>query len=864
MERQWPLTGRDAELRAVAAAVRPGAAGVLVAGPAGVGKTRLVREALAHPRGGARVVWSLGSRAARPFPLGAFAGLVDLPAADAPTAVTRVLDALARHRPLVLAVDDAHLLDELSALVVHRAVVRRVAPVVVTVRDGEPAPDPVTALWKDDLLPRLDVAPLDAATTAVLVARALGGPVESASAHRLWSLTRGTPLYLRHLLAGEVGAGRLSPASGLWSWSGDPALSPGLAALLGQQIGALDPPVRDVVDLVALGEPVPVAALLALTEPGAAEEAERRGLVRTGDPGDPPAARLAHPLYGEVRRVAMGAVRARRLRGLLADRLEDAADPIPRAVLLLDSDRPPDGALLERAAGAALGYLDLPLAERLARAAAEAATPEDAWRTRLLHASALSWLSRGSEADAVLRDLARSAPDGPLRALPRAYRAANLLWTLGGPDDARVVLAEALADGDAGPTRVVLEAMSAALDAALGDARGTLPRAVALQHRELPDDLTRVVVDAVVAAGAAVTGRRDLLDALAGGRTAPSPPLAIPVFGLTDWLVLGYRLAGDGDAAGAAAHGLVTSSADLPGPARLMGLVLAGHAALAAGRVADALTPLREAWAGLARSGHEFRFRARTLLGTAEALAGRPAAARALLDGLPAGQHPAYTLLTPDDLVGRAWCAAAEGAVSEAAALARDAAELARRRDWPAFEVLAWQTATQLGTPDDTDAVTRLDALATAVPGPRARAARAHARARSVADADGLEAAATAWERAGDLVAAGDAAAQAAEVHGRAGRAGSALSATARARRLAERSGARTPALAAALRPLPLTAREREIASLAARGLSNREIADRLTVSVRTVEGHLYRLGHKLDARHRDQLAELLGPGGSE
>lgn len=42
--------------------------------------------------------------------------------------------------------------------------------------------------------------------------------------------------------------------------------------------------------------------------------------------------------------------------------------------------------------------------------------------------------------------------------------------------------------------------------------------------------------------------------------------------------------------------------------------------------------------------------------------------------------------------------------------------------------------------------------------------------------------------------------------------------------------------------PLPLTARESEIMKLVAQGLSNNEIADRLTVSVRTVEGHIYRV----------------------
>ncbi|GAB4936424.1 hypothetical protein MAHJHV45_46980 [Mycobacterium avium subsp. hominissuis] len=43
-----------------------------------------------------------------------------------------------------------------------------------------------------------------------------------------------------------------------------------------------------------------------------------------------------------------------------------------------------------------------------------------------------------------------------------------------------------------------------------------------------------------------------------------------------------------------------------------------------------------------------------------------------------------------------------------------------------------------------------------------------------------------------------------------------------------------------------------------AAGLSNREIADRLVISVRTVEGHLYRLFTKLGINNRDQLIQLI------
>jgi DNA-binding CsgD family transcriptional regulator len=59
--------------------------------------------------------------------------------------------------------------------------------------------------------------------------------------------------------------------------------------------------------------------------------------------------------------------------------------------------------------------------------------------------------------------------------------------------------------------------------------------------------------------------------------------------------------------------------------------------------------------------------------------------------------------------------------------------------------------------------------------------------------------------------------------------------------------------------PLELTPTERRVASLLADGLSNREIADRLFVSVRTVEGHLSSAYRKLGVRSRTELASKLG-----
>jgi DNA-binding CsgD family transcriptional regulator len=114
------------------------------------------------------------------------------------------------------------------------------------------------------------------------------------------------------------------------------------------------------------------------------------------------------------------------------------------------------------------------------------------------------------------------------------------------------------------------------------------------------------------------------------------------------------------------------------------------------------------------------------------------------------------------------------------------------------------------------------------------------------------------FERLGDLVAAVDAAAHAALTYRRQGLRGSALGCSTRAAALADHCGASTLALRRAGEPLPFTDREREIVMLIGEGLSSREIAERLTLSARTVESHIYRAMSKTGTSSREELAALL------
>jgi predicted ATPase len=208
----WPFRGREAELALVAQAMSdPAVAGIVVAGEAGVGKTRLALEALdqADPT---RYLSrrAIATRATRSIPLGALAQLLpaDLPSANLLRAAAEALVTVGDERRLVLGIDDAHLLDDVSAALLHQVVRNGEAFVLFTLRSGEPAADPVTALWKERVIERFDLLPLSPLEVEQVLAAALDGQVDSATTARLWRATRGNALLLRELVVAGLDQGR--------------------------------------------------------------------------------------------------------------------------------------------------------------------------------------------------------------------------------------------------------------------------------------------------------------------------------------------------------------------------------------------------------------------------------------------------------------------------------------------------------------------------------------------------------------------------------------------------------------------------------------------------------------------------------
>lgn len=869
MSRDWPLTGRAEELRFIDAAVSGPSDhnGIVLAGSAGVGKTRLARETLATAQRNRQMTrWVAATSSARALPLGAFAGVWKGSGGDPLRLLREVMDALlegADRTGVVVAVDDAHLLDEHSAFLVYQLVMQGLATVVLTVRSGEPAPDSVTALWKDGLLARLELQSLSAQETATLLDSVLDGPIDETASRRMWSLTRGNVLYLRHVLDEEIAAGRWRLVGGAWQWLGEPVVSPGLAELIDAQMGGLSESVSAVLDLLAVGEPLEVSLLGRLVDPLAVETAESDGLVTVTRSGAKIEARLAHPLYGEVRRGRTGQLRRRRLRGLLAQALaasgaERAELTLRRAVLTLESDLPPDPALFTDGARAASELLDVPLAEKLLAAAVLSGGGRDA---QLAHAYALSMLSRGEEAETILASLADLGSADTGRAQVAVVRACNLFWDLGRQAQAEAVLDQAratLTDADA---LDALDAIGSAIGCLLGRGDAAMRTARRVLESARLDDRAAIIATLGLVVGLAGLGRADDIDAVAArgyAITQRSVEAAFLRFGLCDYHLVALRLAGYLSDANDIAVRLRQLNAELPGMPQLTTAVMAGHAAFSAGDLPAARQWLKQGLDGLISANETMGWTFHCLVSLTQtlAMAGERDAAAQALEQLEQRRCPAFAFLEVEVLLARAWVASAQGAVSEAVRLAAAAAEKAVILGQPAFEVLALQTATRFG---DRTVAGRLAELATQVDGPRAPSAAAHAAALAADDGDALLAAAKRLERMGDRLAAADAAAHAATAFARRGRRGPALTAAATAQRLATAcGGARTPALREAFQPSPLSAREREIATLAAQGMSNRAIAERLVISVRTVEGHLYRAAAKLGGASRAEFGDFL------
>jgi DNA-binding CsgD family transcriptional regulator len=690
----------------------------------------------------------------------------------------------------------------------------------------------------------------------------LGGAVDTRLINELHDRTAGSPLLLRGLLSAGRESGALVRTEDGWQLQGALRADRQLQDLLEFRLRSLAPEELEAVEVLAAAEVLDWEILRGLCDADAVARLERSGVIQFVADGSQTVARLYHPLLGETAMQRAGVVRSRQLNGMLAQQLRkhlrpeeqrsrppDVRTRIQVAQFMTRSDLAPDLDVIIDAAASAMIMLNIALAEELARFAFDRG---GGLAAAIVLAEAMGWQGRGDEVEAVLGAFDPDGADELLTARWGCVRAMNLFFNRGQVEQARQVLANVTDRINSEANVSYVAAVDVLFTCFSGDIPTTIETGLALCASDLP--LATVWAAVPTCWALALAGRFGDVHrvAEAGLRAAAlAQPGALPRIGLAE--VMALTAVGDYPAAERVweRHATGVLEADDAIVDAIRGLV---H--LARGGLPSACAAFRDSMSAMSRGFTSvWSMPVAAWWAQAEGARGDGEAAAAALRRSEDAYGPHLAAFLPDLELARAWERASVGQTTAAQKHVVRAAQIAQQSGMDAVEMSALHTAVRF---DDRSHTERLAELAKTLNTPLAEAIATHAGGLANQDGDVLDAAAARFADLGAVALAADAAAQAAREHARTGHRGKEVESSTRAYGLAGQCGLRTPAVEAAARPLPISGREREIAMLVAAGLSNRQIADRLLVSVRTAEGHLYRIFTKLGINSRDQLIHLL------
>ena len=672
--------------------------GIALLGVDGVGKTTLAAQ-IAERLGQRSPVRVIGTATQSQIPFGAFDSLVNITEVGKPAVLIQAaLDSLLTQNSLLtqaddalIIIDDAHLLDPLSATLVYqlaqhlKSAQPRRGRILVTARSTPPIPTAVAALWEDGLLRRVDVPPLNGAETAEVIAATDSG----ADAVEFYRRSAGNPLHLR-----------------LMVMTGDPERS--LPELIDRYLAGLPVAAREVLGYLSVREPLARADLVALSTVEAVDTVEATGAVqRIGSE-----VYCGHPLFADHIAAGAAAPHLRRLRSEVAARLathphRHLGDRLGRSVLSMASDTPEPVDDVVVAAQEALRLGDLGLSEQLAATALER---EERFDGRLALSYALAWQGRGREADHVLAgvDPDTLSEDQVLAwALPRA---ANQFWMLSEPERATAFLATIRRRVNGASARLTLDALSATFAMNAGNLTRALDIATeVLATPDAPDMAVAWAASAAALSSARMGRFADVGRFVDRALGTEYPGLLRFTVGLAETTTL--LMAGRTQAAYDTAAGF-TDVAELAQPGRSIGELLLAEVLIARGEPADAAVLLAPASAMLERTGYSWGPLSLTYLATALAQQGEISESAKALSRAESRHGTKSALFAPELAVARAWRLATVGDHYGAIAAARDAARMAERTGQYAIAVRAWHDAARLGDARAADALTKIAASA--------------------------------------------------------------------------------------------------------------------------------------------------------
>lgn len=837
---------------------------LFVGGAGGVGKTKLAREVARRARSRGWSVTGLpgGIRPDVPF------GLVGEVAAQ----VEASLGATDRFPPprrsgsrrpgTLVVVDDAHRLDEGRAAALGRLARAGGAAVLATVSTDEldPLPAHLTTLAHSADARWLDLYSLPAQELATLLTSVLGAPCEEGTLHQLLSAYNGNLPFLRELVIAGYEDGRLRLEHDRYHWRGSFAPVGALAAMVDTRLGRLRADRRDAVELLALAGQLELHVVQEFMAAQDLAAVERSGIIVLTRSRCRFTVSFSTPLFRE------------RVLGLMPPlRRSGHQRRLAELVQALPSRRPGD---LARAVSCQLEARVAVPAGRLLAAAEERwrcyqfqeALPlaqaahdlEHSVASTVLLGQILAALGRAQEAEQVLGMAEPETLAWADRLEWRLARAANLAFGLYRARAAVELLAKD-PDASADPR---WRAERAGLRAAIAYATGSPAAASQILEQAGGRDLDRrppTDYDWVLVFAATDRGRPEaaLAEAARLQRlTTPSQeghPRLLAEVEFGRWRAL-ERLGRIEEAEQLATSSyqaaVLTADSDL----QRVWSVAAGVTALRRGRVRTAIQQLSMGLDPNRPLPLFLDFACRRALAEAGAQVGDRELAPE--PPVPADGGPS----APATLWIQGWRQVGAGELARARESFGAVAQHAAERGCVMHELEALDALVRIGAVRL--AGRRLSAVAALVDGEWARLVAGRAEALRRSDAAALAAIADGYARSGMLLAAAETACFAAEQHRRSQQAELARREAVRAAAWhANCEGALSPAFAAlAGGGHVLTAREWQIATLAASGLTSSAIAAQLVLSVRTVESHLYNCYAKLGAHGRADLAGIFGP----
>ena len=773
----WPLVGRETELVAAGAARENGAGGVWLSGPAGVGRTRLAHEIVSRfSAAGCSTRWISVTPGMAAVPFGAFRHLLEPgdEARDSPDALWDALDGLLGHHPgpetAVVAIDDAHHLDELSAALVHHLTMSRSTFVVLTVLDDSDVPGALTAMWKDSLVERLDMGALDRSVADEILRNALAGDVERPTVQALWSHSGGNVLLLRELMLSALEDGTLTERDASWSWRGRGHASARLREVVATRLGRLSAAERSALEYVAVGGSLPRETLRVLADDHVIDELEARGLLAAEVNDGAIDLDVSHSVYADVLRDALSAPKLRDLRRQLvrvASRTMTGGprDAVRLAILRLEAGEPVDPMTLRSAATAVLWNAGHLLAESLSETVSAQPVPlgsEGGVALRLARAAweqsgdiqsgielsvVYAWTGQVDNAALLLETVEARAANEEERAEIAAARATLLFWGLGRPEDAIAVLRDAEAEcrsivGTASHRELARARAGIALNTARPRQALEISEAIIAAG---PDDLAAARARPTIAAALAMIGRCE--DALAFvdmflpaaiEQLDTSPLIAVQLLTARNGALMRLGRVIESNNLAEQCLSVALEGESIDGVAVFESW--AGRARLGAGDVQGARRHLVEAEALFAeRDPLVMRVWASSLIAQAAVWENDLATARRALTDAEAARR-CDRFFDGDLHLARVLLATAEFRTHDAVVAVGDAVEWAKAAEMPVEEAIAWHAAVRLGRAESS--VAPLAELSAQLLNPFVAALAAHARASAENHGDALVAAA--------------------------------------------------------------------------------------------------------------------------